>query len=246
VEDQDGRAADGDRSADPRGGPPRGRLQHLPAALGRRLHRPPDGLRHLGHERPAMGRDDARRRVLRREPQLLPHGGGGPALLRLRPRRAHSPRPRGRAPDQPGAHQAGRPRARQYVLHDHPLAPGTGRRHVPRRDHRRGPRPGVAPSVQGQRGHGEVARGRRKGRRGEDPLRVARRHGQHGRRPACLHGQRTRTPPVLRRARHQGPARRDAHGRELALHHRSARTATRTTRSRRSCSSSALTRTAPG
>ena len=35
------------------------------------------------------------------------------------------------------ADQAGRQRARQHVLHHHPAAPGTGRRHVRRRDHPR-------------------------------------------------------------------------------------------------------------
>ena len=48
-----------DRRAEPRGalaGDPRGRLQHLPAALGRRHHRPADRLGHLGHEHRPVGR----------------------------------------------------------------------------------------------------------------------------------------------------------------------------------------------
>ena len=61
----------------------RGRLQHLPAALGRRLHRPADRQRHQRHERPPMGRHDAGRRSLRRQPQLLPSGKRDPDLLRL-------------------------------------------------------------------------------------------------------------------------------------------------------------------
>ncbi len=38
--------------------------------------------------------------------------------------------------------QARRPHPREHVLHHHPRAPGDGGRHVPRRDHRRGARPG--------------------------------------------------------------------------------------------------------
>ena len=57
-----------------------------------------------------------------------------------------------------------------------------------------------------------------RGRGGEDPLRLAGRHRQHGRRPAGVDGQRARGPRLLRRPRHPGPARRDAHGRERALH----------------------------
>ena len=60
----------------------------------RRLHRPPDRLRHVRHERPPVGRHDAGRRGVRRKPQLLPPRGGGPALLRLPVHRADAPGPR--------------------------------------------------------------------------------------------------------------------------------------------------------
>ena len=99
---------------------PRGRLQHLPAAQRGRVHRPAHRLRHQRHERPPVGRHDARRRGLRRQPQLLPPRGGRPADLRLQAPGAHPPGPRRRAPAQPDAHQAGRRGARQHVLHHHP------------------------------------------------------------------------------------------------------------------------------
>ena len=127
--------------ARPRAGDPRRRLQHVPPPLGGRVHRPADRLRHVGDERPPVGRDDARRRGLRRQSQLLPPRGRRPALLRLPLPRADPPGPRRRAPHQPDAHQGRRPRARQHVLHDDPAPPGAGRGDLPRRHHRRGPRP---------------------------------------------------------------------------------------------------------
>ena len=83
----------------------RGRLQHLPPAVGRRLHRPADRLRHERDERPAVGRDDAGRRGLRGQPQLLPPRGRRPAVLRLHVHRPDPPGPRRGAPDQPDADQ---------------------------------------------------------------------------------------------------------------------------------------------
>ena len=62
---------------------PRGRLQHVPAPQRGRLHRPAHRLRHHRDERPPVGRHDAGRRGLRRQPQLLPPRGGGPGDLRL-------------------------------------------------------------------------------------------------------------------------------------------------------------------
>ena len=50
------------------------------------------------HERPAVGRHDARRRGLRRQPQLLPPRGGRPAsIYGYKLPRAHAPGPRRRA-----------------------------------------------------------------------------------------------------------------------------------------------------
>ncbi len=66
--------------------------------------------------------------------------------------------------------------------------------HLPRRDRRRGPRPDRPAPVQGQRRPGQARGPHRRGRRGEDPVRVAGGHGQHGRRPAGLDGQRPRAP----------------------------------------------------
>ena len=58
LEDQNGRAGALDHARIPRAVHPRGRLQHLLVALGGYLHRSPDRLRHLGHERLSMGRHD--------------------------------------------------------------------------------------------------------------------------------------------------------------------------------------------
>ena len=72
--------------------------------------------------------------------------------------------------------------------------------------------------VQGQRGPGEGPGAHRRGRRGEDPVRLARRHREHGRRPAGLDGQRPRAAGAVRPPRHPAAARRHPHGRERALH----------------------------
>ena len=107
-----------------------------------------DRQRHQRHERLAMGRHDARRRGLRRQPQLLSPGRRGAEVLRLSPPRAHPPGPRRRAYPFAVADQKGRFGPRQHVLHHHPAAPGTCRRDVRRRDHsrRRTTRPASIPS----------------------------------------------------------------------------------------------------
>ena len=192
LEDQDGRAAQDDHPRGAGRGARGGRLQHVPAALGRRLHRPADGLRHVRHERPPVGRDDARRRGVRGEPQLLPPRGGRPAVLRLHAHPPDAPGPRRGAPDQPDADQGRRPHPRQHVLHDDPPPPGAGRRDVPRRDHRRGARPAGPAPVQGQRGPRQGPGAHRRGRRRPDPVHQPRRDREHGRRPAGLDGERAR------------------------------------------------------
>ena len=57
----------------------RGGLQPVQRARRGRPDRSADRQRHLGHERPAVGRNDRRGRILRRRAQLLPlrkHGAG--------------------------------------------------------------------------------------------------------------------------------------------------------------------------
>ena len=159
LQDQDGGAPQDDHARGARGRHPRGRLQHLPAAQRGRLHRPAHRLRHDRDERPPVGRHDARRRGLRREPQLLPSRSGRPGDLRLHAPGADAPGPRRRAPAQPDADQARRRDPRQHVLHHHPPPPGAGRRPLRRRDHRRGPRPHQRAPLQGRRRPRQAADG---------------------------------------------------------------------------------------
>ena len=63
----------------PTRGARRGRLQHVPAPFGGRLHRPPHRQRHVRDLAGAVGRDGARRRGVRRVAELLPARGGGAA-----------------------------------------------------------------------------------------------------------------------------------------------------------------------
>ncbi len=131
-------------------------------------------------------------------------------------------------PDAPGAgrrahpvahsHQAGRPRGRQHVLHHHAGAPGTGRRHLPRRDHRRGARSALRTSVQGRRGPGEAQGAGGRGGRRARALRLRRRDGQHGGRAADQsreHEGRLRVRPL---PGHQGDSRRHARRGERLVH----------------------------
>ena len=131
---------------------------------------------------------DARRRGLRRQPQLLPPRGGRPRASTAtatwcRPTRAA-------APSTSSARSLIKPgdvRARQHVLHDDAPAPGAGRRHVRRRDHRRGARPGRACiPFKGNVDLDKLRGAHRRGRRRADPLRLRGRHREHGRRPADL------------------------------------------------------------
>ena len=68
----------------------------------------------------------------------------------------------------------GRPHSRQHVLHHHAAAPGTGRGHVRRRDHRRSARPRQSAPFQGQRGPHQAATRHRRGRPAQNSLRVHR------------------------------------------------------------------------
>ena len=72
--------------------------QPLQGARRQRLRRPADRQRHLGDERPPVGRAHDGRRVLRGQPELLPLRGRRARHLRLPARHPHPPGPRGREP----------------------------------------------------------------------------------------------------------------------------------------------------
>ena len=218
LQDQDGGAPQDDHARGARGRDPRGRLQHVPAEERGRVHRPAHRLRHERDERPPVGRHDARRRGLRRQPQLLPPRGGGPGDLRLQVPGADAPGPRRRAPAQPDADQAGRRDPRQHVLHDDPPPPGARRRALRRRHHRRGARPGERAPLQGQRRPRQAAEGHRRGGRRAHPLRLHRHRGEHGRRPADQPRQPAQGARALQRPRHPHHPRRHARRRERLLH----------------------------
>ena len=126
-------------------------------------------------------------------------------------------------------------------------APGAGRRHLRRRDHRRGPRPGASTPSRATWTSGSSRTLIERGRRGRIAYVSLARHRQHGRRPAGQHGER---PKALR-------ALCDKHGIRLFLdatrmaenaffiQEREAGYAGKS-RSPRSCSSSARTPTARG
>ena len=224
---------------------PRGRLQHLPAAQRGRLHRPAHRLRHLRDERPPVGRHDARRRGLRRQPQLLPPRGGRPGDLRLQAPRADAPGPRRRAHllSQTLIKQGDVIPGNMYFtttrLHQE-LAGGTLRR----RDHRRGPRPGERAPLQGRRRPRQAAEGHRRGRRRAHPLRLHRHRREHGRRPAHQPGQPAQGARALQRARHPHHPRRHARRRERLLHQGARARLRGQDASPRSCARSAASPTA--
>jgi tyrosine phenol-lyase len=113
-----------------RAGP--GRIQHVPTAVGRRVRGFAHRQRYQRYERPPVGGDDARRRGLRGQPQLLSPGrsraDGIMVIKHIVPTHQGARR---RAPDQPrDAIKPGPVRAGQYVLHDDATAPGVGRRRL--------------------------------------------------------------------------------------------------------------------
>ncbi len=98
LQDQ-GRRADPARPGRPAAaGDARGRLQHVPPALRRRLRRPADRQRHLGALAGAARGDGAGRRVVRRLAQLLPSRAGDARRLRLAAPDPHPPGTGRRAP----------------------------------------------------------------------------------------------------------------------------------------------------
>ena len=112
-----------------------------------RLHRPPDRLRHLRDERPAVGRHDDGRRGLRRLAELLSSRRGRAEVLRLPAPDPHASGTRRRAhPLAACASSPGERRARQHVLHDDARCTrswraessstsSSTRRTIPRREH---------------------------------------------------------------------------------------------------------------
>ena len=116
----------------------RGRIQHLPAPVGRRLHRPPHRQRHLGALPGATSGDGARRRVLRRLAQLLPPRASGARPLRLPPRNPGASGTRRGAPAFTSARPSRSARALEPVLHDLARARRAPRRSLAGRRLRRG------------------------------------------------------------------------------------------------------------
>ena len=194
-------------------------MEHVPPPLRSGDLRPPHRLGHQCHERRAVGRADAGRRGLRREPQLLPPGGGRSDLLRVpvhrsRPTRAGGPSTSCRGCSSgAGDVVPGNMYFTTTRLHQE-LAGGT----IRRRDRGRGARPGQHLPVQGQRRPGQARTADRRGRPRADPLRLRRGHREHGWRPAHLHREPPRRARADPRARHQGDPGRHPGRRERVLH----------------------------
>ncbi len=86
------------------------------------------------------------------------------------------------------------------------------------RHHRRGPRPGLHPSLQGQLRPGQAGGGGRPVRGGQGPLRLQRDQREHGRRPADVHGEHPAGLGLLQGAGHPGDARRHPGPGERLVH----------------------------
>ncbi len=234
LQDQGGRAH---IDHDPRaaaGCARRGRVEHVPVALGPGDDRPAHGLRDECDERPAVGGAHGRGRGLCGKRELLPPPGDGAAALRLPARHPDPPGPRGGAHRLGDADPRGRHDPRQHVLHDDTPASRARRRDVRGRHLRGRPRSTLPSPVQGRRGCREAREGDRTGRPRAVPL--DRRDGEHGRRAADLDGEPAGRAPDRRRPRHHGDLRRDAGPSRTPTSSRSASRATRSTLSPRSSS----------
>ena len=195
----------------------RGRLQRLPPARRGRPDRPADGFGDRRHVRRAVERGHAGRRVLRRQPLVLPLRGGRQGPDRVRARHPHAPGPGCRADPLSHGAEAGPDRSQQQSLrHDARQHRGGGRR-GPGPRHPRGHRAAGHSPVQGQR----------RPRRARAPARGAREpgaagdgdgHQQLGRRPACVAREPARRPQVLRPVRQAVLPRRVPVRRELLVH----------------------------
>ena len=197
----------------------RGRLQPVRGAREGRADRPAHRLGHRRDEPRPVGRDPARRRVLRRLAVVLRVPGRRARAVPVRARDPHPPGPGGREDPLQRPRGAWEGGAEQHALRHHPgqrrVHRGAGRRP----GHRGGPRPAGRPPVQGQhgrRGTGRVAaraRGRRPGRVRDD-------HQQQRRWAAGVAGQPARGPRGVRRARQAAVPRRLPLRRERLVHPR--------------------------
>ena len=139
VPDPRGRAHPTDHRGRARAGPRGRRLEPVRAPRGGRPHRPPDRLGHRGDEPRPVGRDPARRRELRRQPELVRLPRGGPGAVPVPPRHPDPPGPRRGEDPVLGRRRPGQGRAQQHPLrHD----PRQRRVHAARRrSTSRSPRP---------------------------------------------------------------------------------------------------------
>ena len=192
------------RQAGPRRAPPASRVQRVRHRVRGHLHRPAHRLRHVGDVRRSVERTDARGRVVRRRPELLPLRGHDPFDLRLPARDPDAPGPRRGEPAVLDGPPAGRGRSEQ-----HPLRHDAGQRRGQRRRRRgpgdsRGPRSSRPPPLQGQHGP-RAPRGLSLGERRQGPARHADADEQLGRRSARVARERPggeRALPEVRRPAH--------------------------------------------
>src|SRR5581483_5596665 len=215
----EGRRAD--QARDPRGAAPRdrrGRLQHVPPALRRRVHRPPHRQRHVRDVAGAARGDGARRRGVCRVAELLPPRPVDARRLRVAPPRADAPGTRRRAPACARARRAGTARALEPLLHDLARPRGARRRDLDRRLDPGGVRPDVPAPVQGEHRRREAARADHARGPRADRVRAPGGVPEHGGRPAVLAREPAGGARAHARARRPVLPRRDAVVRERALH----------------------------
>ena len=198
------------RARDPRGG-----LEHLPAALGRRRDRPADRLRHLRDEHRRSGRPTTPR--CRRRRRARPTSASSPRCARSTATSTRCPTHQGRAAEQilsevliqPGQFVPGNMYFTTTKVHQELAGGASSTSSSTRRTTRRATTPGRATSTSASstpwsREHGAAA----------DRLHLLRALGEHRRRPAGVDGQPARGLRLLQRPRHPGDVRRHPRGRE--------------------------------
>ena len=200
------------------GGAAQGGLQPLRPARRRGHHRPADRLRHRCDVGAAVGRDDDGRRVLRRQPVLLPAAGDGAGHHRLRRGHPHPPGTGCRADPLRDGGGGRRRRPQQHPLRHHEGQHRAPAGRGPRPRHRRGAGPGGGPPVQGQHGPRRPAGHDRGGGRRGGAVRHGHRHQQQRRRPAGVDGEPARCAGRVRRARAAPHPRRLPLRRERLVH----------------------------